>query len=167
MEAWAVTIGILQSDANPEAKVFAATTLKGKVCRDQPLQRPKMTELTLQITYDIQQVPRDALPTLRSQLLALLKVFAPGPRPIRTQLCVCLAILAIQMTEWKNVVESVVSALGSDAESHACILEFLRVLPEEVTEGRKINLTVRGPKDTSLRASTSTLRLRESTRIKV
>lgn len=79
----------------------------------------------------------------------------------------CLAILAIQMSEWKNVVESVVSALGSDAESHACILEFLRVLPEEVTEGRKINLTVRGPKDTSLRASASTLRLREYTRIKV
>jgi hypothetical protein len=80
---------------------------------------------------------------------------------------VCLAILAIQMSEWKNVVESVVSALGSDAESHACILEFLRVLPEEVTEGRKINLTVCGPKNTSLWASASTLRLREYTRIKV
>jgi transportin-3 len=37
MEAWAVTIGILQSDANPEAKVFAATTLKGKVCADRSL----------------------------------------------------------------------------------------------------------------------------------
>lgn len=124
-------------------------------------------KLTLKITYDIQQVPRDALPTLRSQLLALLKAFAPGPRPIRTQLCVCLAILAIQMKEWKDVVASVVSALGSDAESHACILEFLRVLPEEVTEGRKITLTVCGPKDTSLRASTPTSRLRESTRIRI
>ena len=44
MEAWAVTIGILQSDANAEAKVFAATTLKGKVRRDQAVQRLKMTE---------------------------------------------------------------------------------------------------------------------------
>jgi hypothetical protein len=50
------------------------------------------------------------------------------------------------MKEWKDVVPSIVSALGSDAGSHACILEFLRVLPEEVTEGRKITLTVRGPK---------------------
>jgi hypothetical protein len=54
------------------------------------------------------------------------------------------------MKEWKDVVGSVVSALGSEAESHACILEFLRVLPEEVTEGRKITLTVCGPKETRL-----------------
>jgi transportin-3 len=121
-----------------------------------PQDKCERQKLTSQITYDIQQVPREALPTLRTQLLALLKAFAPGPRPIRTQLCVCLAILAIQMKEWKNVVGSVVSTLGSDAESHACVLEFLRVLPEEVTEGRKISLTVRGPKYTSLRASAST-----------
>jgi len=30
-EAWQVTTGILQSDADLEAKLFAATTLKGKV----------------------------------------------------------------------------------------------------------------------------------------
>lgn len=123
--------------------------------------------LSAKITYDIQQVPADALPTLRSQLLALLKAFAPGPRPIRTQLCVCLAILAIQMQDWKDVVGDVVRSLGSDAESHACILEFLRVLPEEVTEGRKITLTVCGPNDTSLRASIPTSRLRELPRIKI
>lgn len=35
----------------------------------------------------------------------------------------------------------VVSTLGSDPTSIACVLEFLHVLPEEVTEGRKINLT--------------------------
>ena len=44
------------------------------------------------------------------------------------------------MTEWKNVLQLVGSALGSSASD--CILEFLQVLPEEVTEGRKINLTV-------------------------
>ncbi|KAI9870626.1 MAG: Nuclear import receptor, partial [Pleopsidium flavum] len=43
------------------------------------------------------------------------------------------------MTEWKDVLQLVGSTLGSDAGD--CILEFLRVLPEEVTEGRKINLT--------------------------
>ena len=45
------------------------------------------------------------------------------------------------MTEWKNVLQDVGSTLGM--QSGDCILEFLRVLPEEVTEGRKINLSVR------------------------
>jgi hypothetical protein len=60
------------------------------------------------------------------------------------------------MTEWKDVVPNVVSALGSDTDSHACILDFLKVLPEEVTEGRKINLTVCWPINIILRASKST-----------
>jgi hypothetical protein len=70
------------------------------------------------------------------------------------------------MTGWKDVVQTVVSALGTEAESHACVLEFLKVLPEEVTEGRKINLTVCGPKDTILRAST-TQGWREHTSIRI
>ena len=74
----------------------------------------------------------------------LLQRYATGPKPIRVQLCVCLAILAIQMKDWNNVLPSVVDALSSSPESHAAILDFLRVLPEEVTEGRKITLSVRG-----------------------
>lgn len=66
--------------------------------------------------------------------------FHDGPRPIRTQLCVCLANLAIHMIEWKDVLQQVGLVLGNNAGD--CVLEFLRVLPEEVTEGRKINLTV-------------------------
>ena len=45
------------------------------------------------------------------------------------------------MTEWKNVLQHVVSVLGHKAGDS--ILEFLSVLPEEVTEGRKISLSVR------------------------
>jgi hypothetical protein len=78
-----------------------------------------------------------------------------------------LAILAIQMTEWKDVVALVVSTLGNDAASHACILDFLKVLPEEVTEGRKINLTVCGPRNTIPREFITTLGRRESTCIRV
>jgi transportin-3 len=51
-----------------------------------------------------------------------------------------LAILAIQMTEWKDVLSTVGSALGATASD--AVLEFLKVLPEEVLEGRKINLSV-------------------------
>lgn len=46
------------------------------------------------------------------------------------------------MLEWKDVIGLVVSTLGNDVESSVCLLEFLRVLPEEVTEGRKVSLTV-------------------------
>lgn len=54
------------------------------------------------------------------------------------------------MRTWKDVLATVVSALGSEVQSHAAILDFLRVLPEEVTEGRKITLSVRGSPDDDL-----------------
>lgn len=72
-----------------------------------------------------------------------LAIYHAGPKPIRLQLCVCLANLAIQMTEWKDVLSLVVSTLGTEPATLPCVLDFLRVLPEEVTHGRKINLTVR------------------------
>ncbi|KAK0764236.1 hypothetical protein N5P37_003633 [Trichoderma harzianum] len=123
-DSWGTVIGILQSKAEPEATLFAAITLRGK------------------ITYDlITQVPPNELPALRNQILLLLKHYASGPKPIRVQLCVCLAILAIQMKDWNDVLHSVVQSLSDSPESHACILDFLRVLPEEVTEGRKITLS--------------------------
>ena len=46
------------------------------------------------------------------------------------------------MLEWKNVLQVVGTSLGNSASD--CVLEFLRVLPEEVTEARKINLSVCG-----------------------
>ena len=70
----------------------------------------------------------------------LLVVYATGPRPIQTQLCVSLAHLAIQMLSWKDVLNTVGTTLGANAGD--CVLEFLKILPEEVTEGRKINLSV-------------------------
>ncbi|KAH7160891.1 armadillo-type protein [Dactylonectria macrodidyma] len=123
-DSWATIVGILQANADPEAALFAAITLRGK------------------ITYDLStQVPPSELAGLRNQILLFLKRYAPGPKPIRVQLCVCLAILAIQMKEWNDVLATVVQSLSDSPESHACILDFLRVLPEEVTEGRKITLS--------------------------
>lgn len=134
----------MQSKAEPEATLFAAITLRGKVyanSRDTTKQNAHKS----QITYDLStQVPTNELPALRTQILMLLKEFAVGPKPIRVQLCVCLAILAIQMKDWNDVLPSVVQSLSDSPESHACILDFLRVLPEEVTEGRKITLSVCG-----------------------
>ncbi|KAI9839225.1 MAG: hypothetical protein M1819_003218 [Sarea resinae] len=116
-ESWTAALAILQSgEADPQAKLFAGTTLKGKI-------------------------PHESLPGLRETLLSLLKTYRAGPKPVRTMMCVCVAHLAIQMTEWKDVFQTVLSALGNDAESVPCILEFLRILPEEVSGGRKITLT--------------------------
>ncbi|KAJ5792075.1 uncharacterized protein N7503_008053 [Penicillium pulvis] len=122
IEAWETTHSLLQSPEVPiEAKLFAATTLKGK------------------IVFDLDQLNPESVLALRDSVLGLLVAFASGPRPIQTQLCVCLASLAIQMTAWKDVLATVGSALGSSAGD--CVLEFLKILPEEVTEGRKINLS--------------------------
>lgn len=46
------------------------------------------------------------------------------------------------MTSWKNVIGTVGSAVGSSADGGDAMLDFLRILPEEVTEGRKVNLSV-------------------------
>ncbi|KAF2395809.1 ARM repeat-containing protein [Trichodelitschia bisporula] len=123
-DAWNITFQMLQAEGiSDPARMFAATTLKGK------------------IIYDLHQLPKDALEPLRNSTLTLLKQYRLGPRPIRTQLCVCLAHLAIQMTGWKDVLPMTLAAVGSEQESMTCILEFLRILPEEVTEGRKFNLS--------------------------
>lgn len=93
-----------------------------------------------QIVFDLDQLPAESVLELRDSVLNLLVAFASGPRPIQTQLSVCLASLAIQMLAWKDVLATVGSALGNTAGD--CVLEFLKILPEEVTEGRKINLSV-------------------------
>jgi hypothetical protein len=46
------------------------------------------------------------------------------------------------MLEWRDVIDLVVQALGTDAQSLVVLLEFLTVLPEEVAEGRKVSLSV-------------------------
>lgn len=46
------------------------------------------------------------------------------------------------MTTWKDVLSTVGSAVGSSSDGGDCMLDFLRILPEEVTEGRKVNLSV-------------------------
>ncbi|KAF2636788.1 ARM repeat-containing protein [Massarina eburnea CBS 473.64] len=123
-DAWTTTLGMLEANTvDAAAKLFAATTLKGK------------------IVYDLHQLPREQLPNLRDSIMRNLATFHAGPKPTRLQLCVCLANLAIQMTEWKDVLALVVATLGSNPSTLPCVLDFLRVLPEEVTHGRKIALT--------------------------
>ena len=92
--------------------------------------------------YDLHQLPKESIPQLRDFLFNALKKYQTGPKLIRTQLSICLVHLAIQMLEWKDVLETVVTTLQGEPAGLPCIFEFLKVLPEEVTEGRKIQLSV-------------------------
>lgn len=60
------------------------------------------------------------------------------------------------MLSWKDVLPTVGSALGNEAGD--CVLEFLKILPEEVTEGRKINLSVCSAESPSMPIHLSHLR---------
>lgn len=48
------------------------------------------------------------------------------------------------MTEWHDVLPTVINTFSGKGDgATACFLEFLKVLAEELNEGRKINLSVR------------------------
>lgn len=68
---------------------------------------------------------------------------------IQTQLCLTLSALAIQMTdaEWPDVITGMTTRFGSDPASVGMLLEFLTVLPEEVTTNHRI------PVDVSVKAA--------------
>ncbi|BFZ63006.1 Nuclear import receptor [Saitoella coloradoensis] len=123
-EAWQAVHAILSSStAGLEAKMFAAQTMRTK------------------ITYDFHQLPKESLASLRDSLLGLLVMYRAGPKPIMIQLAVSLAGLALQMTEWKTVLQDVVQHLGNDKETWPAMLQFIAVLPEEVSDSKRVSLT--------------------------
>lgn len=128
-EAWQVSHALLDDDTStPEAKLFAAQTLRTK----------------LQLDYH--QLPSEAAAPLRDAVVHLVKRHAAGAggKAIRTALCVALATLAMNMADWASPLEDVVRVLvgdGGDAASWDALLQFISVLPEEVTESRRSRLS--------------------------
>lgn len=122
-EAWPVVHQLLADPSLPlEYRMFAAQTLRSKA------------------TYDLLQLPRDSLALLKDSVLLLLAQCAPADRLIRTQLSLALCQLALQYLEWDNAMGEITAAL-STAESLPALLEFLKILPEELTESNKTALT--------------------------
>ncbi|CAN3375663.1 mRNA transport regulator Mtr10p [Diutina rugosa] len=125
-EAWQVVHDIL---ANPDQHVlqtqmFAAQTLRNK------------------ITYDLSQIPPGDYDKLKNSLIELLPLYAAHEyRLVRTQLNIALSQLALQYLQWDNATEEVISKLSSSMETVPTLLEFLRVLPEELSEVKKTSLT--------------------------
>lgn len=95
------------------------------------------------MTYDLHQVDAIHLESLRDTLLTALDLFSSsGPRTIITQLCLAVSGFALQFTAWKGVVDDMISRYGRTPNTVPALLEFLAVLPEELTGNTKIPVSV-------------------------
>ena len=117
-DAWQTANTLLLAQDLPlESRLFAAQTFRSK------------------ITFDLEQLPQDSYPGLRDMLLHALAMYAEGPRVIQTQLCLALAALALQVdsTVWPGVAPDMLARFGGSPATVGILLEFLSVLPDEVT----------------------------------
>ncbi|KAI7870531.1 armadillo-type protein [Spinellus fusiger] len=123
-EAWAVADYLLKMEnANTETRLFAAQTLRQK------------------ITYDLRELTPEARYSLRDSLLHLLWASSTGIKSIMIQLCLAIADLAIQFKEWTTAVQDLMEKFGKTSEGAACLLEFLKVLAEEMTNNKRIPIS--------------------------
>ncbi|ODV78624.1 ARM repeat-containing protein [Suhomyces tanzawaensis NRRL Y-17324] len=122
-QAWEVVHTILAADQATDIQflLFAAQTLRSK------------------ITYDLSQFPASNLVQLKDSVITLLIKYSLAPhRLIRSQLCIALSHLSVQYLEWDNAFSEIVNKLSS---SVVCLLDFLRVLPEELDDLKKFSLS--------------------------
>lgn len=119
-EAWEAVPQILNESTDLQFQLFAAQTLRAKV------------------TYDLNQLPVLNYSALKDALIDLVMRFhAPAQRLVRTQLCIALSQLLLQYLEWNGAVEEIIAKLAGSP----CLLDFLRVLPEELSDVKKTLLT--------------------------
>ncbi|KAF9044615.1 ARM repeat-containing protein [Hymenopellis radicata] len=123
-EAWATcNVLLLSPEAPHAAKIFAAQTFRSKV------------------TYDLTQVDVANIPSLRDTLITALQQYQTGPRTIIVQLCLALIGLALQYPEWQNPVQQIVETFGKNPTTVPVLLQFLTLLPEELSSATRYPLT--------------------------
>ncbi|KAI0361316.1 ARM repeat-containing protein [Trametes cingulata] len=123
-EAWSTcNVLLLSPEAPPAAKIFAAQTFRTKV------------------TYDLADMSTPDLLQLRETLLKALEAYHAGPRNILVQLCLAISGLALQLPAWEDPVQDLIDAFGRNPATVPALLQFLTVLPEEVTTNTKIPIT--------------------------
>ncbi|CAK9441719.1 uncharacterized protein LODBEIA_P55870 [Lodderomyces beijingensis] len=128
-EAWSMTHDILSSkqSSDLQLQLFAAQTLRSK------------------IIYDLSnQMPESDYAALKQSIIGLMKMYnTPRDKLIRTQLSVALSQLALQYLTWQNAVGEIVSDLSASADNAFVfvLLEFLKILPEELSDVKKSHLT--------------------------
>ncbi|EJD55376.1 ARM repeat-containing protein [Auricularia subglabra TFB-10046 SS5] len=123
-DAWTVCNTLLVTPSAPEpARFFAAQTFRAKV------------------TYDLAQLDPALLLPLRDTLVAALQMYAAGPRRIIVQLCLALSGFALQVPQWETPVQDLIEQFGRNPATVTVLLEFLKLLPEEIMDSHKIPIT--------------------------
>jgi transportin-3 len=97
---------------------------------------------TVKVTYDLHQIASPNVHALRDTLVAALKTYHAGPRTLLVQLCLALSGLALQLPSWENPVQDMIDSFGRDPVTVPTLLQFLTVLPEELTGNTRIPITV-------------------------
>ncbi|GEQ70340.1 hypothetical protein JCM33374_g4016 [Metschnikowia sp. JCM 33374] len=122
-EAWHISHQLLSDGNTPlEYRMFASQTLRSKA------------------TYDLSQLPSDTLPQVRDSMLDLLCAYASKEKSIRTQLSLAICQLALQFLAWSGAINDITARL-STPDTIPALLEFLKSLPEELTDANKTPLT--------------------------
>jgi len=134
----------MNPDSPDPLKTFAAQTLKAKVRHFSLIPTAARIILTLsKVIYDLNQLPAEQLPLLRDTLVSALQQFSSGPRNILVQICLALSALAIQMSEWApTAVQSLIETLGTVPASVPGLLQFLAVLPDDISTNTRIPISV-------------------------
>ena len=96
----------------------------------------------MKVTYYLHQIDGPNLPALRDTLVTALKTYHNGPRSLLVQLCLALSGLALQLPTWENPVQDMIDSFGRDPVTVPTLLQFLTVLPEEITGNTRIPVTV-------------------------
>ncbi|KAI5957749.1 MTR10 [Candida theae] len=127
-DAWQITHEILSNKnngSNIQLQLFAAQTLRSK------------------IIYDLSsQIQPENYPALKESVLSLIKLYnGNGEKLIRTQLSIALAQLALQYLTWGDAMSEIVANFTSSSDLTLVLLEFLKVLPEELSDVKKSHLS--------------------------
>ncbi len=94
------------------------------------------------MTYDLHQVDQANVLPLRDTLLTALEVYKAGPRTIILQLSLAIAGLALQLPAWENPVQDLITSFGQNPATVSTLLQFLTVLPDEITSNTRIPISV-------------------------
>lgn len=136
VHAWEIADQLLRLNVNVETSYFAAQTMRTKV------------------QYYFHELQPGQYQSLKDSLLDHLFTLHGASHAIVTQLCLALADLAVQMPQWKEVVNDLSQRFGTTVERLPILLEILTVLPEEVgSHHLRVGANRREEVITELRAS--------------
>lgn len=127
-EAWQIILEILnnQENNNIQLKLFAAQTLRSKIIYD------LSSQFTGLENYEL----------LKNSLLEIMiKYNQPNEKLIRTQLSIALSHFLLQYLSWKSPIGEILTQLNQDPTNVFILLDFLKILPEELSDVKKTNLT--------------------------